>query len=130
MCKSELKWRSYSHLKVIAPRWKMYFALPFLDAKILHHLSQMQKFCITLFHLWNFHSHLFSLAKILHDLFLLRNFHSTISHLRNVIFRYFAPTPLDFYLKIFCVITYFPCNQLKIFRISNWGVANISLYIS
>ena len=55
----------------------------------------------------------FSLAKISHILFLLRNFRNSISDLRNlhVIFRYFSPTPLDFYLKIFCVNYLFsPCN--------------------
>ena len=38
----------------------------------------------------------------------LQNFHNSISDLRNlhVIFKYFAPTSLDFYLKIFCVIIY------------------------
>ena len=34
----------------------------------------------------------------------LQNFHNTIHYLRNVIFRYFTPTLLDFYLKIFGVI--------------------------
>ena len=45
--------------------------------------------------------------------------------LRNlhVIFKYFAPTPLDFYLKIFCVISYsllvIRKRSFKIFKISN-----------
>ena len=50
----------------------------------------------------------FSIEKISQLLFLLRNFCNFISDLRNLhlIFRYFALTPLDFYLKIFCVIIY------------------------
>ena len=105
----------------------------------------LKKFRITFHHLRNFRSHLFtwenfaslfSLAKFSHLLFLLRNFFSSISHLRNlhVIFRYFAPTLLYFYLQIFCVIIYsllvISWRSFKIFRISNWGVQNISLYIS
>ena len=62
-------------------------------------------------------------------------FRSSISQLQNlhVIFRYFALTPLDFYLTIFCVIIYsllvISWRSFKIFRISIWRVENISLYI-
>ena len=80
---------------------------PFSLEKIPHHLFHLWKFRITFFTCENFVSP-FSLAKFSHLLFLLQNFRSFISHLRNphVIFRYFAPTLLDFYLKIFCVIIY------------------------
>ena len=80
---------------------------PFSLEKIPHHLFHLRKFRITFFTCENFVSP-FSLSKFSHLLFMLRNFRSFISHLRNphVIFRYFAPTPLDFYLKIFCVIIY------------------------
>ena len=80
---------------------------PFSLEKIPHHLFHLRKFRITFFTCENFVSP-FSLAKFSHLLFLLRNFRSSISHLRNVhvIFRYFTPTPLYFYLKIFCVIIY------------------------
>ena len=49
---------------------------------------------------------LFSIEKFSQLLFLLWNFCNYISHLRNNLQIFFAPTPLDFYLKIFCVITY------------------------
>ena len=123
VCKSELNWRSYSHLKATAPSWKGISHHPFSDAKISHHLSLMWKFHITLFHLRNFRSHLSQMRKFLHHLFLMQNFHNTIHYLRNVIFRYFTPTLLDFYLKIFGVIIYslliISWKVFKIFRISN-----------
>ena len=80
--------------------------------KFCSHLFHLQKFRITFFTCEIFASS-FSLAKISHILFLLRNFRNSISDLRNlhVIFRYFSPTPLDFYLKIFCLNYLFsPCN--------------------
>ena len=112
------------------------FASPFSFVKISHHLSPLAKFSQPPFSLAKISHLLYSIAKISHLLFLLQNFCSSISDLQNlhVIFRYFAPTPLDFYLKIFCVIIYsllvISWRSFKIFRISIWGAENISLYIS
>ena len=112
------------------------FSSPFSLAKISHHLSPLVKFSQPSLSLAKISHLLYSIAKISHFLFLLQNFSNSISDLRNlhVIFRYFAPTPLDFYLKIFYAIIYsllvISWRHFKIFRISNWGVENISLYIS
>ena len=113
VCKEEnqrrnLTLKNFATTCDIFTRRKKFSQLPFSLAKFSRPPFSLTKI-----------SHLlFSIAKILHLLFLLRNFRNFISDLQNlhVIFRYFSPTPLDFYLKIFCVNYLFsPCNQLKIF---------------
>ena len=92
------------------------FATPFPLAKFSRLHFHLQNFRNTINHLQNFHNFIFDLQNL------------------HVIFRYFALTSLDFYFKKFCVIIYsliaISWRSFKIFRISTWGVKNISLYIS
>ena len=53
VCKSELKWRRYSHLKATAPSWKW----------ISHHLSLMRKFSHQQFQMQNFSHQQFQMRK-------------------------------------------------------------------
>ena len=109
MCKSELKWRSYGHLKTTTTRWKW--------------ISQP----------------LFNLVKVLQA-------HLPLAKLKNFVTPFqpckiflkssdiFALISLDFVSQdILYNYLVSPCNQLKIFvdiRIFNWGIKNISLYMS
>ena len=73
VCKSELKWRSYSHLKATAPSWKWISHHPFFDAKISHHPFSDVKIS----------HHPFFDAKILHHPFSdVENFTSPFSYVK------------------------------------------------
>ena len=76
-------------------------------------ISQCKNFHITLFQCKNFHT----------DFLRCKIFRTTFLQCKNVIVRYFTPTLLDFYLKIFCVtinsLLVISWRSFKIFRISN-----------
>ena len=69
MCKSELKWRSYGHLKATVPSWKGIWHHLSLMRKFLHHLSLMRKFSHWLFLMRKFLHWLSLMWKILHHTF-------------------------------------------------------------
>ena len=110
VCKSELKWRSYSHLKATAPSWCENFASPILwcenfaspfsDAKISHQQKPNTKIFTPAI----------PNAKISHQ----PNPHAKFLQLHiwlaksSCNLKIFAhPLSYIFFLKIFCVITYF-----------------------
>ena len=95
---SELKWRSYSHWKPITPSWRPISQLR--NHKVMTAKSAFGCEMGT-FSLGNFTAHLACCEILL----------SASRYLRSTLLDFFssdifAPTPLDFYLKIFCVIIY------------------------